>query len=223
MKNSLILFLAFFVVVNIADARRGSKKAGEVEKGVYTDAIYGFSLSFPDAWDVSVKKDDQDIRVVLTKKEYEVPMAFQHAPNYTTVPKITVIADTSTMSLPVFVDSLLSDNYKTDQKKNILSETKILFGDFQERSRTRQSIGGYEGIILGGRQQYTIQVQRQGSESDKADVVTDYYGGAVAFVRNTDNNTLLVINFICEDRYFSHLEKEFMGIVNTLKFGGEKE
>lgn len=223
MKKFLIAGLALLFVVNFADGRPPrAKKAGDIEDGVYTDNAYGFQVSIPEGWDGSVKKEDSYVRLVISKNEYEIPMQFQHAPAYTQVPKITVIADTTSWPLPIFVDSVMASEYDSDQKKDILEETPILFGDFQQKRKGQMVVGDLKGMMVTGRQQYTIQVQRAGSESDKADVVTDYKGGSVFFARNPDNNTLVVINFICEDRYYDHLEDEFEKILNTFKFVSKK-
>lgn len=222
MRKILVIVLSLLFVVNIAEARpKRAPKAGEIKDGVYTDNSYGFSITVPEEWDSSIKKDDSNIRLVMVKKEYEIPMQFQHAPNYTTIPKIMIIADTSSLDVRVFVDSILSDEFKTDQKKDIMAETKILFGDFVQRQRTMMEIGGQEGVYLSGNQQYTIQVARQGSQSDKGDVVTDYYGGAVYFARDPETNHLFVINFICEDRYYSFLERQFQDIIKTFSLNKE--
>ncbi len=219
MKKYLMVCLALFLVANIAEARPPrAKKAGEIKNDVYKDSNYGFQISIPEGWDGSVKKEDSYVRLVISKKEYEIPMQFQHAPAYTQVPKIVVIADTSSQPLRVFVDSMMASDYESDQKKDILEETPILFGDFQQRKKGQFVTGDIQGMMVSGRQQYTIQVARAGSESDKADVVTDYKGGSVFFARNPENNTLVVINFICEDRYFDHLQEEFEKVLKTFKF-----
>lgn len=219
MKKLLAVCLALLFVVNIADGRPPrAKKAGELDDGVYKDNSYGFQISIPEGWDGSVKKDDSYVRLVISKKEYGIPMQFQHAPAYTQVPKITVIADTTSWPLVMFVDSIMSSEHSSDQKKSILVETPILFGDFQQKRKGKMVVGDVEGMMVTGRQQYTIQVQRAGSQSDKGDVVTDYKGGSVFFARNPLDNTLIVINFICEDRYFEHLQDEVVGILNSFKF-----
>ncbi len=215
MKKLLTCIIILTLMAPALQARK-AKKAGDVMEGTYTDGEYNFSLNVPDAWNSSVKKGKGHVRLVLTKKEYEIPVAFQHAPAYTTVPKVTVYADTTAMDVNVFVDSVMADAYKSDQKKEMLQEFKILYGDYKHKKRTRLTVDGVDGVIISGEQRYTIQVQRAGSESDKGDVVTDFYSGAVLFARK--GTTIIMMHFICEKKYYDHLEQEFLGLVNGLKF-----
>ena len=102
-KRLLISILILILAVNIAGARKRSK-AGKIDDGIYTDAKFNFSFSINDAWNTSIKKGKKPVRINLVKKEYDIPMHFQHVPTYTTIPKITVYADTSSLSLKQFVD-----------------------------------------------------------------------------------------------------------------------
>jgi len=211
MKRYLIVFLAVLFAFGIASARK-KDKAGRIENGVYNDNVYGFSMVIPDEWDSSIKKEEDPIRLILTKKQYDIPTQFQYAPNYTKAPKVTVLVDTTSMKLDWFVDSLLNDKYGSKQKKKILQNLEILYGDYVPKKNSKVSFGSTEGILISGERRYTIQVQRAGYESDKADVVTDYFGGSVFFAKK--GNQLIMIHFICEKRYFSTLDQVFMKLLN---------
>ena len=137
-KRLLIGFLILILAVNIAGARKRSK-AGKIDDGVYTDAKFNFSFSINGTWDTSIKKGKKPVRITLVKKEYDIPMHFQHVPTYTTIPKITVYADTSSLGLKQFVDSLLADKFKSSQKKDILSEFKLIFGDFTLKKNSEKN------------------------------------------------------------------------------------
>jgi hypothetical protein len=219
MKRILIAVVLAALVFNVATARK-KDKAGKVKDGAYTDSKLNFSLKISEAWKYNIKKSNDNIRIVLTKKQYDIPTEFSHAPSYTQVPKVTVLADTTSISLDIFVDSLLSDKYKSDQKKSIVSEFPILYGDYRLKKRTKMSVEGNEGIMITAQMRYTLQVQRAGSQSDKADVVSDFYGGSVFFVKR--GNDILMFHYICEWRYFDIYIQEFVHLIEGLKFLGKE-
>ncbi len=206
--------MASVLLFGTSEARK-KELAGKMENGVYTDDSYNFSLTIPEAWDFNIKKDKSPVRLVLIKKQFDVPKQFQHAPSYTTVPKITVYVDTSSLTAEQFVDSLLSNKFKSKQKNNILSEFKVLYGDFQLKKRSSIPLGDLTGVRISGQTPYTIELQRAGSESDKGDVVTDFWGGSTFFIK--DGNNIVITQLICEWRYFETIDQEFAAIVNGFK------
>ena len=215
MKKLIIVLMLVLIFVGGVDARK-KDLAGRVESGVYIDEDYNFSLAIPDAWDYSIKKDKNPVRLVLVKKQYDVPLQFQHAPNYTTIPKVTVYVDTTSLSADQFVDSMLAEGFKSKQKNNIFQEFKSLFGNFQLKKRSRMNAGEVPGVRISTQLRYTLEVSRAGSESDLADVVSDFYGGSVFFAKK--GNQIILIHLVCEWRYFDTIEKEFAELLNGLKF-----
>ncbi|MBN2227799.1 MAG: hypothetical protein JW763_10605 [candidate division Zixibacteria bacterium] len=222
MKKLIIVCVMVALICNVALARK-KDKAGSVDDNVFTDSQYGYLLKVSDDWKYSIKKESDNTRLILTQKNYEIPTHFLHAPNYTTVPKVTVVVDTTSLPLKLFVDSLLLDEVNSKQRKDILAEFPLLYGDFQLKKRAQMSIGEVEGIRITGQQQYTIQVQRQGSESNLGDVVTDFYGGSVFFAK-LDDEHIIMFHFICEWRYYESLDPVFENLLKGLQFpGGEVE
>ncbi len=219
------IFIGLFgvlLLVNLAGAKK-IEKAGKIADGTYIDSEFGFSFEVPDEWDSSIKKDKSAVRIALTKKEYDIPLHFQHVPSYTTIPKITVYADTTSLALNQFIDSLLSDKYSTSQKKNILGEFKILFGDFQLKKNAKKIVGDLAGWKISGEQKYTVRVTSSGNAGDETsgsfgeyDVITDFYGGSVFFAKY--GKTIIMMHFICEARYFASMDLEFDDIVKSFKF-----
>jgi len=215
MKKTLMIILLVTLAFNICSARKRDK-AGKIEDGIYYDKEYNFSLVVPDGWNTSIKKADSEVRLILTKDQYDIPIHFQHAPNYTKVPKVTVYVGDASMRLDWFVDSLLSDDYNSDQKKDMLNEFELLFGDYINTRRSKMTIGDVEGYLISGERRYTIQVQRAGSQADKADVVTDYYAGSL-FLTEHDGK-FIIFHFICERLYYKMLENEFLNMLKGFKF-----
>ena len=113
---------------------------------MFTDAKYDYSLKVSDDWKYSIKKNKDNTRLILTQKNYEIPTHFLHAPNYTTVPKVTIIVDTTSLPLKLFVDSILLEDVNSKQRKNILAEFPLLYGDFLLKKRAKMTIGDVEGI-----------------------------------------------------------------------------
>ncbi len=215
MKRFIIAFVMTALVFSAAQARKKSK-SGEVDGNTYTDGTYPFKITFNDLWKASTKKSDDPVRLILTEKKYDIPPAYTRVPNYTTTPKVTVMVDTTSLPLDMFVDSLLSDDYKSDEKKKILSEFPILYGDYQLRRRFKVPVGDGEGVQITLQLQYTISIQGAGSNSDRGEIVTDFQGGSVFFAKKDDN--IYMMHFIGEWRYFDTLEKDFAEIVKGFQF-----
>jgi len=127
-----------------------------------------------------------------------------------------VYVDTTSLTADQFADSLLSDKYKSKQKNNILNDYKLLFGEFQLKKRSKMTVDSLDGVRISGQTRYTLEVARAGSESDKADVVTDFWGGSFLLIK--DGSNIIMVMMICEWRYFENIDQEFTGILNGLKF-----
>lgn len=225
-KRLLISFIVLVLAVNIAGARKRSK-AGAIENGTYTDAKFNFSFDFDNEWKASIKKGKKPVRISLTKRDYDIPLHFQNEWTYTTIPKITVYADTTSLGLRQFVDSLLSDKYKSSQKKAILAELLILYGDFELLKNSKKIIGDLTGLKISGEQQYTVKITATGTGGDARsggfgdyDVVSEYFGGSIFFVKQ--GKTIIMMHFICENRYFKTLDLDFEKVIKTFKFGESK-
>ncbi|PKK83283.1 MAG: hypothetical protein CVT49_09290 [candidate division Zixibacteria bacterium HGW-Zixibacteria-1] len=211
MKRLVIALLAVGLVFNIALAKK-KDKAGRLENGVYIDDSYNFSLPISeDVWNISIKKDKSPIRLILTKKVFDVPIVYTQDPGYTKTPKVTVYVDTTSWSAQLFVDSLLNDQFKSKQKKEILQNCEILYGDYKPKRKSKYQFGDVPGVLISGELQYTKQIP---------DVITDYYGGAIFFAKQ-DNN-LYIFHLISENKYFSTEYEDFVTLLNGLKFGDGK-
>ena len=212
MKRLVIALLMVGLVFGIADAKKKKAKAGKFDDGVYTDKSYDFSLTISeDAWNISIKKDNSPIRLVLAKKVFDIPIAYMQDPGYTKTPKVTVYVDTTSWSTKMFVDSLLGPAYKSDQKKKVLQNCEILYGDYTPKRNSKLQIGDIEGVMISGELKYTKQIP---------DVITDFYGGAVFFAKQ--GNNLYIFHMICENKYFSTEYEDFVRLLEGLKFPDDK-
>jgi len=110
LKKFVIVFCLFALVFSFADARKRKAKSGDIDDNVYTDSEYDFTVKIPEGWNSSTKKADSPVRLVLTKKQYDIPIAYTQDPNYTKIPKVTLYVDTTSLNLHWFVDSILDED-----------------------------------------------------------------------------------------------------------------
>ena len=222
MKKLLIILTAFVLIIpNVSQARRKIKKAGEVDKkGVYTDFVYNFEFKINDEWSSNINKEKDNDRVVCVRKKYDIPMDYADAPDYTQVPRIVAFADTTSMPLLTFIDSLVSDSYKSDQKKEILKQFEILSEqELIPKGRKPISLGTVENELKGvqwlGQAKYVKEVATSASAAGGKRVYGSY-GGAIVATKNGD--TILLFYMICEYQYFNSIFNEMIGMINTVKW-----
>jgi hypothetical protein len=183
-------------------ARRKKKKkkmAGEMAELVYTDNQYGFSVTFPEDWDIRVHEEKDPIRVVAQKDNYAVPPAFKDAELYTTIPTVKIIIDTTSLKLLDFLDSLKSPTFDSDQKNSLLLELKVLNGNFGRPRVSRLRLeNGIKGRLFRTSLDYSINVQKPGSNT--ATPVQDQIKGDIAFFQ--EGNQLFILSAVCESQYY---------------------
>ena len=201
MRKLLILLLIILFVSPAAFARKPIDKAGKVKDNVYKDKQYKFELTLNDLWKYKISKNKDNYRLVLLKNKYEIPVEYQEAPDYTMIPRINVFTDTTSLSVSAFIDSLLSDEFKSDQKKEILKEFEILQstgGSGMEkekllsRKRRNLEIDGKNGFRWTGSVKYRNQVSTSASAAGGKPVYGGY-GGAIVGVKN--GNQIVLFRF----------------------------
>ncbi|MFZ5981850.1 MAG: hypothetical protein ACOYVF_14615 [Candidatus Zixiibacteriota bacterium] len=222
MKKLIIILTALILIIpDVADARRKIKMAGEVDQdGVYTDAAYNFQFQINDEWSSNINKEKDNDRVVCVRKKYDIPMDYADAPDYTQVPRIVVFADTSSMPTLTFIDSLVSETYKTDQKKEILKQFEILSEqELIPKGRKPVSLGTVENELKGvqwlGQAKYMKEVATSASAAGGKRVYGSY-GGAIVATKN--GNTIVLFYMICEYQYFDSIFNEMIGMINTMRW-----
>ncbi|MDD3731447.1 MAG: hypothetical protein PHU88_03625 [candidate division Zixibacteria bacterium] len=218
MKKLLIIISIILIVVPFAEARRKVKKAGEINNNVYIDNDYGFKLTLNNEWNSRIRKGEENYRLVLVKKNYDIPMEYKDAPDYTQVPRIIVYADTSSIPILAFIDSLMSDSYKSEQKKNILKEFEILNeSDLIPKGRKPISIGKSQsqGFQWLAQAKYTKEVATSAASLGGQRVYSSY-GGAIVAINN--NNTILLFHLMCEYQFFEPIFNQMLQIINTLEW-----
>ena len=116
MKNLLIvtLFLAFGI--STALAGRVKELSGTVENNVFKDKKYNFSLTLNDDWKYTLQKNEENFRLLLTQRNYDIPSGYISAPDYTQIPRIVLWTDTTSLNAFGFLDSLVSNTWRSGQK-----------------------------------------------------------------------------------------------------------
>ncbi|MCK4633019.1 MAG: hypothetical protein KAT79_07080 [candidate division Zixibacteria bacterium] len=228
MKRFVIALVVLALAVPGLQARKPKKKAGTVEGTTYTDAKYDFSLNLVDGWKYKVNKDKDNYRLVLTQKNFQVPPDYQDAPDYTKVPRMVVYADTSSMKPMPFLDSLLSDNYSSKQKKALMKEFEIFQDNTDNRKRIVPrkkkvvTINDKRGVLWTAQGKYTNYVSLSSSSTGGGEKrVYGAYGGAVVVVMNDD--IMVAFHLISEWQYFPEVLGQAMEVINSLKWPDEEE
>lgn len=221
MKKLVIFILAGLILAPMVDARRIRPRAGEFDGNVYTDKSYDFQLTVHEEWKARVNKDEDRVRLTLTKKNYGIPPDFLNAPDYTKIPRITVFVDTTSLGVHDFIDSLTSESYESDQKDAIVKEFEILQrsttydSDIIPRGRSRLEVDGESGLMWKAQVKYKQIVQTSAS-SVGGKLVRSSYGAAIAAVKHGEN--IYLFHVMCEWPYVATVMAELEMTVRSVKW-----
>ena len=221
MTRVISFFMVLLIAVPISAAKK-KERAGTVTDMVYTDSEFDFSFKVLENWSYKLRKSGDQFRLVMLQKNYAVPADYANAPDYTKVPRVIIWADTSSSDVVTFVDSLVSETFKSEQKKEIMKEFDIFAsgpsgsGGYNEvpvpRKRTPMTIGGERGIVWNAQMKYTQDVTlSQASRSGKT--VHGAYGGSIVGIRK--GNKIVLADLICEWPYFPQAQEELMAMINS--------
>jgi hypothetical protein len=221
MTRLISLLLALCIALPVLAAKK-KERTGTVTGMNYTDSEYDFSFTLSENWSHKLRKAGDHFRMILLQKNYAIPADYQNAPDYTQVPRVTVWADTTSLDVVNFVDSLVSETYKSEQKKEIMKEFDIFVsgsagsGGYREppipRKRSTQTFGGERGIVWNAQMKYRQDVTLSAA-SQSGKTVNGAYGGSIVGLRK--GNRIVLFHLICEWAYFPQVQEDFMTLVNT--------
>jgi len=227
MRKVVIALILLAIMAPAINARRPKDKAGLFKDNVYRDKKYDFELTVPDGWKCKVMKNDDSFRFTLIQNSFEIPSYYIDAPDYTQIPRTVVFVDTTSMSARVFLDSLVAEDYRSDQKKEILKEFDILNRqsagsgmtreDVVSRKKKRLNVGDLKGMYWTGQVNYRNEVAESSSSVNAAKRVHGALGGLIVTIKK--ENTIMVFHTICEWTYFEGIRGQMLDMVNTLKWG----
>ncbi len=222
MKKLVILILVGLMMAPMAEARRKKPKAGVLDGNVYTDKNYGFQLTVHENWKARVNKQDDRVRLTITKKNYAIPNDFMNAPDYTKIPRISVYVDTCSLGAHAFIDSLTSESFKSDQKKDIIKEfeifqhSEVYDGPVVPKGRSRLEVDGESGLMWKGQVKYK-QIVATSASSVGGKLVRSSYGSAIGAVKHGDN--IYLFHVMCEWQYVATILAEVEMTIRSLKWG----
>ena len=223
MRRLIITLIIMAIAVPCLQARRPRDKAGEVKNDVYSDKKYNFKLTLNDEWKYKIKKNDSKFRLVLVQKNYEIPPDYLDAPDYTMVPRLVLWVDTTSMSAFAFLDSLISENYSSDQRKELLREFDILNDNISEGGNSREklvtrkkkafNIEDKKALLWTGQMKYRKEVAISASSIGGKRVI-GAYGGSMVGIKDGDN--IYMFHLICEWNYFESNLAKAMQIIESI-------
>ena len=227
-KRLLLAVLAFAVCFSVADARRRTPKAGKIEDGKYVDAVHKFKLDLPKGWSVNIKDKEDPLRFTMTQDNFQIPPDYLDAEDYTTIPRLSALVVESEMSPRAFLDSLMSDSYESETKKEVMKHFEILH-DFAMAEGTQREelvtmdrrsdyIGELRMVRWMGQSQYIKNVTLSAS-SQAGKRVYGAYAGSIVIVKNGDK--MLLLHLMTEEMYHRPVLNEVWPMVENLEWERE--
>jgi hypothetical protein len=208
-----------------AFGRRKKEKAGTCEDDLYRDTQYGFQFKLDDGWKFKIGDDDDNLRLTLVQKNYQVPPDYLDAEDYTQVPRIVVWAGETPLGAAAFLDSLLSETYKSEQKNDIFKEFEIInasaagSGTYREelvpKGKRSLDLAGETAVHWKGYVPYMKEVS-ESATSIGGKRVRGAYGGAIVAVKK--GKVVVLFHLICEWLYFPEVENEALGMITSLQW-----
>ncbi len=216
------------MVLGIPTAYAGRQKemSGSVENNVYKDKKYDFTLTLNDNWKYSLQKNDENFRLLLTQRNYDIPPAYVNATDYTQIPRIVLWTDTTSLRPFAFLDSLISETWRTSQKKELLKELEILStvpasGTQREqavpRARKPVEVGGEQGVLWQAKSKYVKEIETSAGAA-AGTRINGAYGGAIVAVKH--DKRIYVFHLMTEWDFFEPVLQQALKIIGTINFGG---
>ncbi len=119
------------------------------------------------------------------------------------------------------VDSLVSDSYKSKQKKTILKEFEFLFeSELKPRGRRMFQVNGAKGVRWDGQAKYVKEIQIS-TNTAAGKRVYGTYSGAIIGVKN--GNVIALFHVMTEREFFDKVMLEVMEMINSIKWADSDE
>lgn len=225
MRKIVIVITMGILLVASVDARRPKDRAGKVDDGVYVDKKYKFQLTLPDDWKSKVGDNEDKFRLTVSQTTFEIPPHYSDSKDYTKIPRTVVYVDTTSMNVTEFVDSLLSESYSSDQKKEVYKEFEILNKysggsgltreDLVQRTRKPMDLAGERGFLWAGKVKYRNEISETATDAGGKRVYGGYFGSIIAVKKG---NMIILMHTICEENYSDNIMAEAMKMANSLKW-----
>lgn len=215
-KRLLIIFMIVLIAVPAVFARRKSKKAGDIDKLVYTDNMYNFSFTLLDNWDPDVQKEDAMMRLEMIQEDHKIPPELMQYPQMARTPKIQVfVSDEGEDATPqLFIDNIIDMKYKSDIKGEIMKEIAVLeenitFDGFDQSQKNLIEIDGKQAIQWVGSADYT-------KDLGMGETIPRSY--AVCFIAIKNGKEMLTFSMICENQFMGDIFEEMKKMAESVKW-----
>lgn len=217
---------ALMVITTICLALLGTtafakkEKVGTLEKGVFTDNRFGFTVAAPSEWrDGGLRDEYSQERITFIYKRVRVPARLREVPEEALRPTIMVFADSTTLPHAAIVDSLRNGITKDPFRDKILNKSVFFQRGAPNPPEVLRSIptkvGGLDAVVYEVRREYAVQVPQQRGAPE---LVRDFRTGRVYLVPLT--GAMIYIEMVCENQFQNELQPEFDAFINSFKFAG---
>lgn len=216
-KIAGLLTVFIFVLTCVSGSLAKPGKTGEVDKNVYTDSKFGFQITGLDNWKVKADKEPSLERVVMTQKNFKIssiPGADKHT---TSIPTIVILADTTSLTLEQFEESLMGKGKLLQNKEEFRLKLDLLFNSetLESHDVTMDSMPARDYTL---KQPYKktgedprINDPIHGSEV----IIKDFVAGHLLFFKK--GRTIFVVQSSCEREFFYPVTSEFQKILASWK------
>jgi hypothetical protein len=205
MRKGILVLTGILILLLSGGLNAKDKPAGKVVGDtLYQDLKYDFTLKIQEGWKIGkIRKLDDINRVTITKISPVMPIKYNDHPEYFTAPKLTVLADTNTVSLDSLDTLIRNREGKVKIVKQALKDFMLMtYSRYRPQFNPpiRLKYKDFNGLI--------IQCRKQ---MDAADFIR----GAI-FVLQNDKLTLLVES-IAELERFGFNERDFESMVKSIR------
>lgn len=214
MKRFLIILLALLVCIPSVYARKKSKKSGVIEDNIYTDAEYDFTIKILENWEAKLQKPKKMIRLALTQQDHEIPPELMQFPSMAMVPTLNIHIGEVDMPPAVYVDSLVSNTYSSDVKKDVMKdllalEENVSFDGLKTTQKDRIEIDEKEACQWQGSVNYTKKL-------GMGDTIPRVYSVGIVALKKGD--LMLTCLIETESMFFTDIFKEVLEMVHTIEW-----
>ncbi len=207
-----IMALAVSLILLFASSLLADKAGEVIGDTLYKDLGYGFTITLEKGWEVGkIKKDKDKFRVAIKKKSPVIPQKYQENPAYFTAPRLTILVDSTAVS----IDSLDTLIRKQERKADIVKEAVKSFSLIQF-SEHRPEFNPSMRFKVGDMQGYSVHARKYLGYSD-------YIRGVIYILKDPQTDLTFLIEAVAEHERFGFNEREFERMVRSIDFpDGEK-
>jgi hypothetical protein len=216
MKRFLVISLVVLMFIPAVFAARKKEMAGTVNENTYTDSKFPVKLTVLPDWTTKVKKAEENIRLVMIQKNWRIPDRYKNSPDYTMIPRLVMFVDTTNLSSTAFMDSILSQSYKSKAKKIIQNDFEFLgLQNVVQKNKKIMTLAGETASMWQAEAKYVKEISESASSSSGIRVSGAYSG--VLWVVKKDNNVVL-FELQCEADFYESIVSDVLKIINSLSW-----